>query len=110
MRAEGHWETLGVEAHFHAKNPWLDYNEFVCEQMANVVAGAKPVEVVMMNSLTVNLHLMLVSFYRPTATRNKIVIEGGAFPSDQYAVASQVAFHGFDPTTSIIAIEIPSAW
>ena len=86
------WETLGVEGHIHAKNPWLPYHEFLTEQMARVV-GAKPLETVVMNSLTVNLHLMMVSFYRPTATRNKIVIEKGAFPSDRYAVESQLKFH-----------------
>lgn len=93
------WETLGVEGHVHAKNPWLPYHEFLTEQMARVV-GAKPVETVVMNSLTVNLHLMMVSFYRPTATRNKIVIEKGAFPSDRYAVESQLRFHGVLGTAS----------
>ncbi len=86
------WETLGVEGHLHAHNPWLPYHEFLTGQMARVV-GAKPIETVVMNSLTVNLHLMMVSFYRPTATRNRIVIEKGAFPSDQYAVESQLRFH-----------------
>ena len=93
------WETLGVEGHLHAQNPWLPYHEFLTEQMARVV-GAKPVETVVMNSLTVNLHLMMVSFYRPTATRNKIVIEKGAFPSDRYAVESQLRFHGVLRTDS----------
>ncbi len=86
------WETLGVEGHLHARNPWLPYHELLTEQMARVV-GAEPIETVVMNSLTVNLHLMLVSFYRPTGTRKKIVIEKGAFPSDQYAVESQLRFH-----------------
>jgi kynureninase len=86
------WERLAVEGHLHAKNPWLPYHEFLTEQMARVV-GAQPIETVVMNSLTVNLHLMMVSFYRPTETRNKIVIEKGAFPSDQYAVESQIDFH-----------------
>ena len=86
------WETLGVEGHFAAKNPWMPYHEFLTEQMANVV-GAKPIETVVMNSLTVNLHLLMVSFYRPVGKRSKIVIEKGAFPSDQYAVKSQIAFH-----------------
>lgn len=98
------WKTLGVEGHFHAKNPWMPYHEFLTKQMANLV-GAKPIEVVAMNSLTVNLHLMMVSFYRPTKTRHKIVIEGGAFPSDQYAVASQIRYHGFDPATSLIELK-----
>lgn len=86
------WEKLGVEGHFAAKNPWMPYHEFVSKQLANVV-GAKPSEVVAMNSLTVNLHLLMVSFYRPNGKRNKIVIEKGAFPSDQYAVQSQIEFH-----------------
>ncbi len=89
------WETLGVEGHVHAKNPWLPYHEFLTESLARIV-GAKPIEVVAMNSLTTNLHLLMVSFYRPTAERYKIVIEKGAFPSDQYAVVSQLAFHGSD--------------
>ena len=86
------WETFGVEGHFHAKNPWMPYHEFLTEQMAEVV-GAQPIEVVVMNSLTVNLHLLMVSFYRPTERRYKIVIEKNAFPSDQYAVQSQILFH-----------------
>ena len=88
------WETLGVEGHVHAKNPWLPYHEMLTGQMANVV-GAKPIETVVMNSLTTNLHLLMVSFYRPTRERYKIVIEKGAFPSDQYAVESQLQFHGY---------------
>ncbi|MBK9164853.1 MAG: kynureninase [Acidobacteria bacterium] len=83
------WARLGVEGHIHARHPWLPYHEFVTESLARV-AGAKPIEVVAMNSLTVNLHLLMVSFYRPTAERHKIVIERGAFPSDQYAVESQI--------------------
>jgi kynureninase len=97
------WQQLGVEGHFHGKNPWKDYHEFLTEQAAHIV-GAKPSEVVVMNNLTVNLHLLMVSFYRPTATRHKVVIEGGAFPSDQYAVKSQILFHGFDPKTSLIEL------
>ena len=83
------WARLGVEGHVHARHPWLPYHEFVTESLARIV-GAKPIEVVAMNSLTVNLHLLMVSFYRPTAERYKIVIEKGAFPSDQYAVESQI--------------------
>ena len=90
------WETLGVEGHFQAKNPWMPYHEFLTEQMAKVV-GAKPLETVVMNSLTVNLHLLMVSFYRPNPKRNKIIIEGDAFPSDQYAVKSQIDFHKNSP-------------
>jgi len=97
------WETLGVEGHFHAKYPWLPYHELLTEQTARLV-GAKPIEVVVMNSLTVNLHLMMVSFYRPTPARHKIIIEGDAFPSDQYAVKSQIKFHGFDPHNSLIEL------
>jgi kynureninase len=88
------WASLGVQGHLHARHPWLPYHEFVTEPMARVV-GALPSETVVMNSLTVNLHLMMVSFYRPTGDRRKIVIEKGAFPSDQYAVDSQLKFHGF---------------
>ena len=98
------WETLGVEGHFKAKNPWMPYHEFLAEQMARVV-GAKLIETVVMNSLTVNLHLLMVSFYRPTAERYKIVIEAGAFPSDQYAVGSQIKFHGFNPQDSLIELK-----
>jgi kynureninase len=90
------WETLGVEGHLHAEHPWLPYHEFLTEQMARVV-GAKPIETVVMNSLTVNLHLLMVSFYRPTGERYKIVMEKGAFPSDQYAVQSQILFHAQRP-------------
>ncbi len=98
------WELLGVEGHFHAKHPWMPYHEFLTTQTARLM-GAKPIEVVVMNSLTVNLHLMMVSFYQPTLARHKILIEGNAFPSDQYAVKSQIAFHGFDPATSLIELQ-----
>lgn len=97
------WETLGVEGHQHAKNPWLPYHEFLTEQMAGVI-GAKPIETVVMNSLTVNLHLLMVSFYRPSGARRKIVIERGAFPSDQYAVESQIAWHGLDASECLIEL------
>lgn len=98
------WETLGVEGHFHAKNPWMPYHELLTDQTARLV-GAKPLEVVVMNTLTVNLHLMLVSFYRPTARRHKIVVEANPFPSDRYAVESQIKFHGFDPKRSLIELQ-----
>ncbi|MDG1039047.1 MAG: kynureninase [Polaribacter sp.] len=88
------WASLGVEGHFEAKNPWLNYHELLTDKMAKVV-GAKPIEVVVMNTLTTNLHLLMVSFYRPTKTKYKIVIESDAFPSDRYAVESQLKFHGF---------------
>ena len=95
------WANLGVEGHFEAKNPWMPYHEFLTETMAEIV-GAKPIEVVIMNTLTTNLHLMMVSFYQPTKTKFKIVIESDAFPSDRYAVETQLQFHGFDPTESLI--------
>ncbi len=97
------WERFGVEGHLQARHPWLPYHEFVTEPLARVV-GAKPSEVVAMNSLSVNLHLMMASFYRPTAERFKILIEAGAFPSDQYAVASQARFHGFDPAHAVVEV------
>ena len=97
------WAELGVEGHFRARNPWMPYHRLLTEQTAELV-GARPLEVVVMNSLSVNLHLMMVSFYRPTPGRHKIVLERGAFPSDQYAVKSQIRFHGFDPATSLIEL------
>lgn len=97
------WAKLGVEGHFRARKPWLPYHEFLAEQTARLV-GAKPIEVVVMNSLTVNLHLMMVSFYRPTPKRHKLVIESDAFPSDRYAVKSQIRFHGLDLATSLVEL------
>lgn len=97
------WASLGVEGHFHAKHPWMPYHRLLTEQTAEVV-GAHPLEVVVMNSLTVNLHLMMVSFYRPTNERHKIIVERGAFPSDQYAVQSQLLFHGCDPANSLVEL------
>lgn len=97
------WAELGVDAHFQAANAWMPYHRLLTNQTAALV-GAKPIEVVVMNSLTVNLHLMMVSFYRPTPARHKIVVERGAFPSDQYAVKSQIAFHGYDPASSLIEL------
>jgi kynureninase len=98
------WAQLGVEGHFHARNPWLPYHRLLSQQTAMLV-GAEPAEVVVMNSLTVNLHLMMASFYRPAAQRHKILIELGAFPSDQYAVKSQIRFHGFDPSNSLLEVK-----
>ena len=95
------WANFGVEGHFEAKNPWISYHEFLTDTMAKIV-GAKPIEVVVMNTLTTNLHLLMVSFYQPTKTKYKIVIESDAFPSDRYAVQSQLAFHGFDPDQALI--------
>ncbi|MGD1024414.1 MAG: kynureninase [Candidatus Sulfotelmatobacter sp.] len=100
------WAELAVEAHFRAKNPWMPYHKLLTEKTAALV-GAEPMEVVVMNSLTVNLHLMMTSFYRPTPDRDKILVERGAFPSDQYAVKSQIQFHGFDPATSLIELTPP---
>src|SRR5580700_4548385 len=97
------WELLGVSGHFHARHPWVEYNKLLSDRTARLV-GALPIEVVAMNSLTVNLHLMMVSFYRPTPQRHKIVIEQDAFPSDQYAVKSQIRFHGFDPAESLLTV------
>ncbi len=100
------WAELAVEAHFRAKNPWMPYHKLLTEETAALV-GAKPIEVVVMNSLTVNLHLMMTSFYRPTRGRHKILVERGAFPSDQYAVKSQIQSHGFDPATALIELTPP---
>ena len=97
------WAKLGVEGHEHAKNPWMPYHEFLAEGYSKIV-GAKKSEVVAMNSLTVNLHLMMVSFYRPSAKRNKILIEADAFPSDIYAVNSQINHHGFDPNETLLKL------
>ena len=95
------WERLGVEGHFQAQNPWMPYHEMLTASMARLV-GANADEVVVMNSLTVNLHLLMATFYRPSAQRHKILIEANAFPSDRYAVASQIRFHGYDPADSLI--------
>ena len=95
------WANYGVEGHFEAKNPWMPYHELLTASMAKIV-GAKPIEVVVMNTLTTNLHLLMVSFYRPTKTKFKIVIESDAFPSDRYAVQSQLQFHGFDPAAGLV--------
>ncbi len=97
------WQNLGVEGHFHGKNPWFHYHKFLTPKAAKLV-GSKESEVVIMNNLTVNLHLMMVSFYRPTSDRFKIIMEGGAFPSDQYAMETQVKFHGFDPKQAIVEV------
>lgn len=97
------WARLGVEGHLEAERPWLPYHELLREPAARLV-GARPDEVVAMNSLTVNLHLMMVSFYRPTDARHAIVIEDTAFPSDSYAVRSQAAFHGYAPDDAVIRL------
>jgi kynureninase len=95
------WSRLAVDAHFRGRTPWLSYHEVFRDSGARLV-GAEPGEVVMMNGLTANLHLMMVSFYRPTDTRYKILIEDAAFPSDTYAVKTQLRFHGHDPDDALI--------
>jgi len=97
------WARWGVEGHTEARRPWLKYHEFFTDGLAQLV-GAKPTEVVAMNGLTVNLHLLMVSFFRPTANRRKIICEAKAFPSDQYAIHSQLRFHGCDPKADLIEI------
>lgn len=98
------WAALGVEGHFHAKHPWLYYHKYSKKALANLV-GAKPLEVVAMNQLTVNLHLMMTSFYRPTSSRFKILTESGAFPSDQYAFESQLKLHKINPDEGLIELK-----
>ncbi|HXA01920.1 MAG TPA: kynureninase [Cytophagaceae bacterium] len=98
------WAQLGVDGHVHAKNPWVSYHKIVTASAAKTV-GALPSEVIVMNSLTVNLHLLMVSFYRPTKQRFKIIMEAGAFSSDMYAIESQVRFHGLDPDKTIIELQ-----
>jgi kynureninase len=95
------WANLGVQGHLEAKNPWMPYHEFLTKSMAKIV-GAKPIEVVVMNTLTANLHFLMASFYSPTAKRHKILIESDAFPSDRYAVQSQLEFHGYDPEACLL--------
>ena len=97
------WAKLGVEGHSQAKNPWMPYHEIFPRQLAKIV-GCKEHEVIVMNSLTVNLHLLMVSFYRPTRQRYKIICEAKAFPSDQYAFETQAAFHGFDPADAVVEV------
>ena len=97
------WKEKGVEGHFEGQRPWFHYHKFAKKSLAKIV-GAKPEEVVAMNSLTTNLHLLMVSFYRPNKDRFKIITEAGAFPSDQYVLESQVKFHGFEPSEAIIEL------
>ncbi len=98
------WGRLGVKGHFDGDFPWMPYHEFLSPGMA-AIAGAKESEVVAMNSLTANLHLMMVSFYRPTTVRHRILLEAHAFPSDHFAVESQIRFHGFDPAQSMLLLK-----
>lgn len=97
------WAKLGVEGHFHATRPWLYYHKFAKKTLSRIV-GATPQEVVAMNQLTVNLHLMMVSFYRPSNGRFKIIAEAGAFSSDQYAIESQIRFHGLHPDAALVEV------
>jgi len=97
------WARYGVEGHFHSTHPWYSYHEMLTPPMATIV-GAKESEVVCMNSLTTNIHLLFVSFYRPTKQRYKIISEARMFPSDRYLLETQVQFHGFDPDDAIIEI------
>ena len=97
------WQNYAVEGWFEGETPWMFYHKALKKLMAPIV-GASPAEVCPMNTLTVNLHLLMVSFYRPNAKRFKIIMEAGAFPSDQYAIESQVRFHGYDPATAIIEV------
>ncbi|MDX1380936.1 MAG: kynureninase [Xanthomonadales bacterium] len=99
----GAWRDLGVEGHFKGERPWMPYHELLRVPLARLV-GAKPSEVVAMNSLTVNLHLLMVSFFRPDGRRRKILIERQPFPSDRYAVASQLRFHGLDPDECLLQV------
>ncbi|MDR6943415.1 kynureninase [Mucilaginibacter pocheonensis] len=97
------WQNLAVEGWFQGNDPWLNYHKQLSASVSKIV-GANENEVTVMNSLTVNLHLLMVSFYKPNTKRFKIIMEGGAFPSDQYAMESQVKFHGFDPKDAIVEI------
>ena len=98
------WAALAVDAHFDGTRPWYPYHEQFAESAARIV-GARPTEVVMMNGLTANLHLLMVSFYRPRGKRTKILVDAPTFPSDLYALQSQIAFHGGDPATDLLRIE-----
>ncbi|MSP85564.1 MAG: kynureninase [Flavobacteriaceae bacterium] len=98
------WENLAVEGHFYAEKPWWDYHERFANPLSKIV-GALPSEVTVMNTLTVNLHLMMVTFYKPTSKRFKILCEAKAFPSDQYMIQSQVKFHGLNPEDAIVEIQ-----
>ncbi|MGB5353786.1 MAG: kynureninase, partial [Woeseia sp.] len=95
------WAALGVEGHFKARRPWLPYHRQATDGLAEL-CGAKPAEVVAMNTLTVNLHLLMASFYRPTGQRHRILIESTAFPSDRFACESQLRFHGHDPQDALL--------
>ena len=97
------WQDLAIEGFFEGDDPWIGYHKKLTGTLSSLL-GAKPEEVTVMNSLTVNLHLLMVSFYKPNSKRFKVIMEGGAFPSDQYAFASQAKFHGFDPGQAIVEV------
>src|SRR4051812_35753551 len=97
------WARLGVDGHFQTRNPWISYHEIFPQQLSKIV-GALPHEIVVMNQLTVNLHLLMISFYRPANGRYKIICEEKAFPSDQYAFESQVKYHGYVPKNAVIEV------
>ena len=98
------WRNLAVDGHFHSERPWVSYHRQAAQGFAEL-SGAQPAEVVAMNTLTVNLHVLMASFYRPTETRYKIIIESPAFPSDRYAAASQLRLHGYDPDVGLLEWE-----
>lgn len=98
------WRRYAVEGHFQSRRPWYSYHRWFAEPLARII-GAKPHEVVAMNTLTVNLHLMMSTFYRPTQQRHAIIMAGGEFPSDRYAIESQIRLHGFDPAVSMIEVQ-----
>ena len=97
------WEKLGVEGHLHGKSPWLDYHSYLANHMSKIV-GANTSEVVVMNSLTTNLHLLMISFFKPTKQKFKIIIDTPSFPSDKYAVQSQLKLHGLNPLEDLIEV------
>jgi kynureninase len=98
------WKTKGVEGHYSAKRPWLGYHEYFAESISNLI-GAKFDEVVTMNTLSVNIHLLFISFYQPKGKKRKIIMEAGSFPSDTYVVKSQLQFHGFDPNEDLMFVK-----
>jgi kynureninase len=98
------WANYGVEGHFHGRNPWIKYHEMFPKKLSSIL-GALEEEIVVMNQLTINLHLLLISFYRPTKERYKIICEAKAFPSDQYALQSQALISGLDPGKTIIEVK-----
>ncbi len=100
------WHNFAVDGHFHSERPWINYHQRATPGFA-ALTGSHASEVIAMNTLTVNLHLMMASFYRPTPKRRKIIIESGAFPSDQYAAASQIRVHGYDADSDLLEWQPP---